>query len=147
MSAISSSLGASSQARSSSDAYSSLNSEEFLKIMFTELTNQDPLAPNQTKDILEQLSTIRSIESDVTLGKTLDNLVKQNEITAAGSLVGKFVAGRSSGGQNVAGYVGSVSVTREGTMLNLGGGVSVPLSRVEEIIDSSVVDAATGAGG
>jgi flagellar basal-body rod modification protein FlgD len=128
-----------SQPRSSTDAFSALSSEEFMKIIFTELTNQDPLAPNQTKDLLQQVSTIRSIESDLSLTDKLDDLVKQNQIASSSSLVGKFIAGRSDTGAKVAGLVGSVTVTDDGAILNLGNNIKVPLDQVEQIIDPDLV--------
>lgn len=137
MSAINSNTGTSSTARtgSSGDAFSALSSEQFIKIIFAELTNQDPLSPNQTKDLLQQVSTIRSIESDVQLTDKLDDLVRQDQISSASGLVGKFVAGKTSSGTKVAGYVGSVTVSREGPILNLSDTVSIPLDNVEQVID------------
>lgn len=136
MSAINSLAGNSAtSASSSTDAFSSMTSEEFIKIIFAELTNQDPLSPNQTKDLLEQVSTIRSIESDVQLSDKLDDLVRQDQVSSASSLVGKFIAGKTSGGTPVAGYVGSVTITREGPLLNLSDTISVPIDNVEQVID------------
>ena len=41
--------------------FGALDSDEFTKLILTELGNQDPLEPNDTKALLEQLSIIRSI--------------------------------------------------------------------------------------
>ena len=43
--------------------HGALGSEEFLKIILTELTSQDPLSPNDTSALLDQISTIRSIKT------------------------------------------------------------------------------------
>jgi len=140
MSAINSLSGNNSTgAASSTDAFSALSSEEFIKIIFAELTNQDPLSPNQTKDLLQQVSTIRSIESDVQLTDKLDDLVRQDQISSASSLVGKFVAGKTDGGTAVAGYVGSVTITRDGPLLNLSDTVSIPIDNVEQVIDPDLI--------
>lgn len=141
MSAINSNVGTNSSSNlpSGTDAFSSMSSEEFIKIIFAELTNQDPLSPNQTKDLLQQVSTIRSIESDVQLTDKLDDLVRQDQISSSSGLVGKFVAGKTSSGTKVAGYVGSVTITREGPVLNLSDTVSIPLDNVEQVIDPDLV--------
>ncbi|MEO1128900.1 MAG: putative Ig domain-containing protein [Planctomycetota bacterium] len=139
MSAIDS-LGAST-ATSSTDAYSALTSGEFLEIMFAELTNQDPLAPNDTQALLDQLSTIRAIESDEALTDQLGQLVSQNELTSASSLVGKFVTGRDITGTDVAGYVDSISVTSDGLIMNLSGGFRVEMDDLLEIIDPALLQA------
>lgn len=133
-----------SQPTSTTDAFAAMGSEDFIKVMFTELTNQDPLSPNETKDLLQQISTLRSIESDIDLGNKLKDMAKQNEITSASSLVGKFITGKSDAGQDVAGFVDSVSITNDGSVLNLGSGYSVPLAKLGEVVDPSLLDGANG---
>jgi len=124
----------------SNDAYSTMASEDFIKVMFAELTNQDPLSPNDSQALLDQISTIRSIESDQALASGLAEMVGQNELTSASSLVGKFVTGQNESNTDVAGYVDSVSVTREGPILNLSGGHRVPIANLTEIIDPALLE-------
>lgn len=139
MSAISG-AGASAAAPSgANDAFSAMSSVDFMEIIFTELTNQDPLAPNETKDLLDQVSVIRSIESDLSLSKELKAMVRQNEITSSSSLVGKFVTGLTSSSADVAGFVDSVTITRDGIQLNLSSGYSISLDGVQEIIDPDII--------
>ena len=145
MSAITSDLG--SRGASATNAFSALSSEDFIEIMFTELTNQDPLAPNDTQALLGQIDTIRSIESDQAVTQTLEQLVHQNEVTAASGLIGKFVTGLTDSGLRAASYVDSVSVTRNGTILNLNSGVRIPLNNVDEIIDPQLLEDLLGGGG
>jgi len=140
MSAISGNLA--SRAPSSTDAFDALTSSDFVELMFTELTNQDPLAPSETKDLIEQVGMIRSIESDQALTENLQDLVKQNQVTSASSLVGKFIIGRSASGMEVGGFVDSVSVTDDGAHLNLGSGFVVPLEYVTEIVDPALIEVA-----
>lgn len=147
MSAISSSLGTSAASQTgANDAFSAMSSVDFMKIIFTELTNQDPLAPNETKDLLEQISIIRAIESDLSLSKELKAMVRQNEITSSSSLVGKFVTGLTPSSLNVAGFVDSVTITREGIQLNLSSGFSIGLNNITEIIDPDIIAVGDGPG-
>ncbi|MFG0274573.1 MAG: flagellar hook capping FlgD N-terminal domain-containing protein [Phycisphaerales bacterium] len=124
---------------SATSAYSDLTSGEFLRVIFTELTNQDPLAPNETKDLLEQISSIRSIESDIELGDRLEDIAAQSTLASAGGLVGQFVYGRTQFNDEAAGVVVSVSVTKDGPVLNLDNGYSIPFKNIEEIIDPAVL--------
>ena len=71
-------FGGASGAGGTSDAFGALGSDEFLQIILTELTSQDPLSPNDTSALLDQISTIRSIESDIALGDRLDAIVTEN---------------------------------------------------------------------
>ncbi len=140
MSAISGSTGSSANAPAgATDAFSAMSSVDFLKIIFAELTNQDPLAPNETKDTLEQISLIRSIESDLSLSDQLKTMVRQNEIASSSSLVGKFITGKTASSTEVAGFVDSVTITRDGIQLNLSSGYTVPLDGVQEIIDPDII--------
>lgn len=132
-------LGAPAPTASVGDAYSSIDSAEFMEIIFTQLGAQDPLSPNDTQALLEQLSLIRNIESDLALQENLETLVRQNEVTSASSLIGKIVTGIDTSGARAAGFVDSVSVTRDGVVLNLNGGSRVEFDQVDEVIDPALL--------
>lgn len=70
-----SSLGSntSTPASSTPSRFSDMSSEDFIKIIFTELSNQDPFQPNDSAALLKQLDSIRSIESDVKLTDQLQS--------------------------------------------------------------------------
>lgn len=127
-------LGSPNNPTSSTDAFSALTSGQFLQIIFTELTNQDPLAPNDTQSMLNQLSTIRSIESDTQMVDSLTRLVKQSEFAAASGLIGSLVSGISLDNRRVADLVVSVSMTQDGPVLNLFDGSRMFFSNVDEIV-------------
>lgn len=126
------------------DAFGAMSTEDFMAIMFAELEAQDPTAPTDSSELLNQISTIRSIESDVGLGESIEALVKQNEVTSAGGMVGSFVTGRGSGGAEIAGFVDSVSVTRDGVLLNLSSGAVLSMDDLTEIVDPALVRAGPG---
>jgi flagellar basal-body rod modification protein FlgD len=144
MSAISSSLGGTGGVPSSSDAFGAMSSQEFLEIIFTELQAQDPLQPNDTGALLEQLGTIRAIESDIALSASIEELVRQNEVSAASSLVGAFVTGYDQFGSQAAGFVDSVLVTDDGSLLSLSDGSIMALDSVTEIIDPALIGVSGG---
>lgn len=133
MSAIDS-LGSSSSPANSTDAFSALTSGQFLQIIFTELQNQDPLEPNDTQSMLNQLSTLRSIESDTQMVDSLSRLVNQSEFAAASSLIGSLVSGITLDNRRVADLVVSVSMTQDGPVLNLFDGSRMFFSNVDEIV-------------
>ena len=122
------------------NAFSDLTSEEFVKIMFTELSNQDPLKPNDSAALLEQMSSLRSIQSDIELSSKLEAMVSQNQLAAAGGLIGKYVSGVSTGNLRVEGEVISVSRTSDGPVLNLSNGYRVAFENVDEMVDPSVFE-------
>lgn len=130
--------GSSANPISTTNAFNKLSSEDFVKIMLSELSHQDPLAPNDSKAILEQISSIRSIESDLSLKSALESLVQQSQFSSAGGLIGKGVTGRLSDGAVVEGLVLSVANGRDGPAVNLTGGWQVKMDDVIEIFAADV---------
>ncbi|MBX3357224.1 MAG: hypothetical protein KF745_02230 [Phycisphaeraceae bacterium] len=137
MDAISSLGSNQAQASATPDAFSALNSEQFVKIMFTELTRQDPLKPNDTSNLLQQMSSLRSIQSSLDLSKRLESLVLQNQTSAAGTLIGKSVSGLDERNLRVTGVVESVSITKDGPVLGLTNGSRVSFDRVDSLAAAS----------
>jgi flagellar basal-body rod modification protein FlgD len=123
------------------DAFSALTSEEFVKIMFTELGNQDPLKPQDSAALVEQMANLRSIQSDLDMSKKLESLVTQNQLASAGGLIGKSVGGLDDENQRIKGVVQSVLKTADGTVLALEGGKRIAFSRVDEMFDAGAAAA------
>jgi flagellar hook assembly protein FlgD len=125
-------------------AFGALSAEEFTKVIFSELSRQDPLAPNDTKALLEQLSTIRKIQSDVEQGDRLEKLVTQNEMASAAGLIGRSVAGVSTRNERVEGRVTAVSRTRQGAVLSIEGGHLVLMNNLDRILDARTTNQGPG---
>ncbi|MCA9283932.1 MAG: hypothetical protein KDA22_01865 [Phycisphaerales bacterium] len=115
--------------------FSDMKSEDFIKIIFTELTNQDPFQPNDSSALLEQLNSIRSIESDVQLTKQLQSIVFQNQLSSASSMIGNSVQGLTDEGERVGGQVIAVLRQGESISLQLDNGWSLPIDGVESVVN------------
>lgn len=120
-----------------SNAFAELDTGEFIEILITELQNQDPLDPQDSAALLEQLSSIRSIESQTSLNDELKSLVGQNQVAVAGNLIGKMVQGIDTFNTNTSGLVTSVRVTNEGVLLELDNGRAISMDQVTNISESS----------
>lgn len=83
---------------------------DFLKLMLTELQNQDPLNPTDNAALLQQVGELRGISSNDQLVTTLKGFSNTQELTTASSLIGKTVKGLDIGAKEVSGEVTSVSV-------------------------------------
>ena len=116
----------------SKSRFSELSPEEFVKIITTELSHQDPLEPNDTGALLEQISSIRSIQSQIDLGAQIGSLVSQNEFASASGLIGKTVGGFGSAGAAL-GVVQSVIRSTEGALLKLEDGTLLPMTGLTRI--------------
>jgi flagellar basal-body rod modification protein FlgD len=119
------------------NGFADISSEQFVKILITELTNQDPLAPNDTQQVLEQLSSLRNIESQMQLQKQLEALVTQNGVAQAGALIGKLVEGLDGSNSSVQGLVTSIRVVNGKAVLELDSGKQLPMDRVTRIMNQS----------
>ncbi|MDX2130562.1 MAG: flagellar hook capping FlgD N-terminal domain-containing protein [Planctomycetota bacterium] len=136
--------GSAASTTSQASAFSSLTSEEFAKIIFAELGKQDPLAPQDTGALIDQIAGIRSIQSNMDLTSNLEKLVGQNEFASASSLIGRYVRGLSTDLEQVAGTVERVGRTRDGTLLTLNDGSRLLISSVESVSDVPPEDEAAG---
>ncbi len=117
--------------------FSEMSSEDFLRIIFTELSNQDPFEPNDSSALLDQLNSIRSIESDIQLIDQLKSLVTDNQFAWAANLIGKHITGLSTTNDPVEGRV--VSVVRQGeeVSLELDNGWLVPIGSVQTVNEAA----------
>ena len=112
-----------------------LDTDDFTRIILFEMSKQDPLAPNDTNTLIQQMANIRSIQSNTDLSDQLKKLVAENSLSSASNLIGKYVSGVAEGGERVVGLVASVSRTKDGAILNLANGKRVNMSKLDEVVD------------
>lgn len=124
-----------------SSAVSGLAGEDFLKLLITQLTNQDPLEPTGNEELLSQIASLREIELSTTLTATLQTLTGQQHVASASAMIGRFVSGPvSSDGLQIEGVVVGARFETDGNaVLMLSGGQELPLDQVTAIQSSDVV--------
>ncbi len=113
--------------------FSAMSSEDFTKIIFAELAKQDPLAPNDTNALIQQISNIRSIQSDMDLSARLQSLVDQNEFASAATLIGKHVSGLTDDFERAEGRVRSIAKSLGITSVELESGERLSVSNIDTI--------------
>ena len=64
-----------------------LKTEDFIKMMITQLQNQDPLEPAKNQELLAQMSQIGQLQSSTSLQESLKGMVLQNQIGSASALI------------------------------------------------------------
>jgi len=92
-----------------------LGQSDFLALLTTQLANQDPLAPTDSKEFISQISQFASVDSLQTLVTKFDDLstsLTSNQALQASSLVGRDVLIPSSVGfvADEAGLSGQINV-------------------------------------
>ncbi|CAN5424291.1 N/A [soil metagenome] len=130
-------IGATSNTNSSSSTAKNsalaLKPEDFIKMMVTQLQNQDPTQPVKNEELLAQMSQIGQLQSSTTLTTTLQGLTLQSQIGSAANLIGKTVSGLNSGNDPVSGLVTSVKVSGSDVNLELDNGQELGLGKVQSI--------------
>ncbi|KAA0547934.1 flagellar hook assembly protein FlgD [Bacillus sp. BGMRC 2118] len=127
-----------------------LGKDDFLKILMTQLQNQDPMNPMQDKDFIAQMATFTSLEQMTNMNKMLESFI--NSQTADGILkysemIGKEVQYNSvslgeNGDQNVnnvSGIVKSVQQKGTQTLIELQDGTVIPTSSITKVSNPAPV--------
>src|SRR5262245_63026396 len=87
-----------------------LDINQFLQLMVTELTNQDPLNPMDNTQLVQQIGEIRQISATTQLSETLLAVSAGQSLTTASSLIGKHITALDENSQNVSGVVDKLTV-------------------------------------
>jgi len=87
-----------------------LDINQFLQLMVSELTHQDPLNPMDNTQLVQQIGELRAIAASDQLTSTLQAVQTQQSLTTASSLIGKQVTALNADNENISGKITSVSV-------------------------------------
>ncbi|MFS0823608.1 flagellar hook assembly protein FlgD [Bacillus sp. 1P02SD] len=71
-----------------------LGKDDFLKILMTQLQNQDPMNPMEDKDFIAQMATFTSLEQMTNMNSTLEKFVNSNQgeqLLKYSNMIGKEV--------------------------------------------------------
>lgn len=93
-----------------------LGKDDFLKLLTTELMNQDPLQPMDNKDFIAQMAQFSSLEQMNNVARSMEDLrgsmtgfFQQGMIAQGAALIGKQVSGIDIDGETeISGVVDSV---------------------------------------
>jgi flagellar basal-body rod modification protein FlgD len=119
---------------------SALGKDTFMKLLVTQMRNQDPLQPAKNEQMLAQLAQFSSLEQMQDLNDNIVGLAVlqqsnalMSQLTNSSSLIGKSVeyVDPKSGNQ-VWGTVSSVRIKEGLAILNIGG-EDIPLANVTEV--------------
>jgi len=75
-----------------------VNQDEFLRILLTQLTFQDPLKPLDNQEFLAQLAQFTSLEQTRQLNEKIDSLLLVQSATQSIGLLGRTVEVANAGG-------------------------------------------------
>ncbi|MFN3546960.1 MAG: flagellar hook assembly protein FlgD [Mesorhizobium sp.] len=97
--------------------------ESFLRLLVTQMKNQDPTAPMDSTDYVAQLATFSQVEQTVQTNNKLDSLLQMSLLGQASSVIGRTVTAIDG----TTGVVVATGITAEGITAILDNGGTVPL--------------------
>lgn len=109
-----------------------MGKDTFLKLMVTQLRNQDPMNPTDSTQFLAQTAQFTSLEKLEEVAQQSAQAFAAQMAFGASSLVGKQVTYTAEDGTETPGTVDAVKFTASGPVLSVGG-VDVPVNSVVSV--------------
>ena len=109
---------------------SSLGKDDFLRILTTQLSHQDPSSPLQDKDFIAQMATFSSLEQMTNLNKAFEKFANQ-QMSQFSNSIGKEIKWTIEG-TSATGVVDGVSI-QNGKYFYMVGNEKVPVETITEI--------------
>ena len=75
------------------DAFNKMDLGQFIKLLVTEMQNQDPMNPMDNSQILQQISQIKAIASNDKMSNTLTSMQLQQDMTSGSVLLNQTIKG------------------------------------------------------
>lgn len=101
------------------------NYNSFLKLLTTQMQNQDPTNPMDTSEYMSQFAQLSTVEQAMQTNTKLDSLISSQALSQADGLIGKTVSFTDSTGATFTGKVASVSINSNGSIATLDDGTKV----------------------
>lgn len=114
------------------NAGSEMGKDQFLKLLVTQLQNQDPLNPMEDKEFIAQMAQFSSLEQ-------IQNLVKATELQQATAMIGQVIKAEvtgNDGAELVYGRVISVKMDKSVTYLTLNNGREIKSSDAKTVLST-----------
>ena len=113
---------------------SGMNQEDFLKILLTQLTYQDPMKPMDNQEFMAQMAQFTSLEQTQQLNDKISTLISNQAALQSVGLIGRTVDISSASGA-VTGTVVSLSLSGESPLITLrtAAGVTLPNISLSQI--------------
>jgi flagellar basal-body rod modification protein FlgD len=134
MTTIDSSLLLTNKPTTTSTGNSSLGKDEFLKILMTQLQNQDPLNPMQDKEFIAQMAQFSTLEQTTNMASMLEKFlnIQSDSLLKYSELIGKQVDWKNDE-ESGSGIVKSIKQNGTEIVLELENGEEVSSNSVIEV--------------
>lgn len=114
-------IGSATPSTNASDPRNLANSDSFMKLLATQLANQDPLSPMENQEFVAQLAQFTSLEETQAMNKSMGELLSLQRLTQAGGLIGRQVEFLTPGGELESGRIDAVSLSGDDVSFSVDG--------------------------
>ena len=128
--------GSGSGTKGTSKANQEYNSELFMKLLVTQLSNQDPSSPMDSSQMVAQTAQLASMEQLTSLNSTTTSNYRSQMQSTATAMLGKAVSWTDSNGTAQNGKVASIAFSSTGTPQLTIGSTTVPLTAITGVTSS-----------
>ncbi|GAK70225.1 flagellar hook assembly protein FlgD [Agrobacterium rubi] len=121
-------------AASKTDAQkASLDYDNFLQLLITQMKNQDPTDPMDASEQVAQLATFSQVEQSIKTNTNLESLLSANSLSSASSYIGKTV---TSADEKTTGVISSIKVTADGLSATTTSGATIAITQGIKIAET-----------
>lgn len=121
---------------SEATGFGGLTADDFMKMLITQLQNQDPTEPIGNAELLGQLATMQGLQSNIELKEALTTFSTNQQLTSAAGFIGKSIAGADANGDPVSGVADRAFLADGEVYLGIGS-QQVPLDGVSSVSGAS----------
>jgi flagellar basal-body rod modification protein FlgD len=98
-----------------------LGKDAFLKLLTTQLQNQDPMSPMDDMSFIGQMAQFSSLEQTTNMAKSLESFGVSQQIAQSIGLIGRNVEAVDDEGNPVSGTVSAVTIVDGATIVDVEG--------------------------
>ena len=109
---------------------STFDRDAFLKILVTQLANQDPLEPLDQSEFISQMAQFAGVEQVANIGEKIEDLSQLIRFSAASLVDAKVTYADKDTGEQKEGTVSSVVFESDAIKLKLIDGTEIPMERL-----------------
>ncbi|MDR2392058.1 MAG: hypothetical protein LBE84_10330 [Planctomycetota bacterium] len=121
------------QAEKSAANSGTVSHTDFLKLLTTQLTTQDPLNPMEDLDFTAQLAQLQALDEQMNMTKTMEAMRVDTQLQAGTSMLGKYISGLDESGTSASGQVTRVVQSDGSVYAELANKQRVPVTSVTNV--------------
>ena len=121
------------QAAKTEESEGKVTYQSFLKLLTTQLSNQDPLNPMEDIDFTGQLAQLQALDEQMAMTKTMKSMRTDTQLQAGTAMIGKYVVGTDSTGVEGKGLVTRVVQNSDGVFVELANEQLIEVSSINNV--------------